>query len=140
DATTVGAFIKDLDDVVVASGGVAFVAPVAGPANLGYIGTVPARPVVDGAFGEWQNITGDPIGDEQPGWNPDIDLTGYEFQGFANETYFMARVLGTSLNGTMVPALSPASVPPSTCPGNGTLAPQPTPETGPDTIRGVVHA
>src|SRR5213593_4240915 len=113
DATTVGAFIKDLDDVVVASGGVAFVAPVAGPANLGYIGTVPARPVVDGAFGEWQNITGDPIGDEQPGWNPDIDLTGYEFQGFANETYFMARVLGTSLNGTMVPALNPAYVPPS---------------------------
>src|SRR2546426_718586 len=135
DATTVGAFIKDLDDVVVASGGVAFVAPVAGPANLGYIGTVPARPVVDGAFGEWQNITGDPIGDEQPGWNPDIDLTGYEFQGFANETYFMARVLGTSLNGTMVPALNPAYVPPSTGTGNGTVAPPPPPVNGTDTIR-----
>src|SRR5207245_9567523 len=101
--------------------GVAFVAPVAGPANIAYIGTVPAWPVVDGAFGEWQNITGDPVGDEQPVWNPDIDLTGYEFQGFANETYFMPRVLGTSLNVKMVPALNPASVPPSTCPGNGTL-------------------
>src|SRR5712691_1171259 len=135
DGTTVGAFIRDVEDISVSAGGTAFLHPVAGPESLAYLGFVPSQPTVDGAFREWQNATGDPVGDVQPVWDQDVDLTGYGFRGFAGSTYFMASVLATALNGTIVPSLNPGYTPPSNGTGNGTLSAPPPPENGTDSLR-----
>ncbi|MEK6987849.1 MAG: hypothetical protein AABX97_07130, partial [Candidatus Thermoplasmatota archaeon] len=135
DGATIGAFLENIDDVSVASGGVAFVAPVRTPAFLAYIGSIPAAPVVDAAFAEWSNTSSDPLGDVQPLWDKDVDLSGYAFKGYAGEAYFMAEVAGTALNGTMVPSMNPAYLPPANGTGNGTVGPPPPPENGTDSAR-----
>ncbi len=127
DGTTIGALIQDIQDVSVVSAGVAFLGPIRVPASLAYIGFVPPGPHVDGAFGEWRNVVSDPIGDVQPRWSKDVDLTGYEFKGSGGSAYFMASVLGTALNGTMVPVLNTAYVPSSNGTGGNTTAPPPAP-------------
>ncbi len=135
DGTTVGAFVRDVEDVVVSGGGVAFVGPRTTPASLAYVGFVPSGPRIDGGFGEWTNLTPDPMGDVQPVWNPDIDFSAYGFRGYQNDTYFEGSVVGTALNGTMVPALNPTFTPPSSGAGNGTVGPTPSPVNGTDFIR-----
>src|SRR3989441_2112899 len=81
DGTTVGAFVRDVEDVVTSGGGVAFVGPRTTPTSLAYVGFVPSGPRVDSGFGEWTNLTADPVGDVQPVWDRDVDLTGYGFRG-----------------------------------------------------------
>lgn len=121
---------------MVSGGGVAFVGARTTPIALAYVGVVPSGPRVDGAFGEWTNVTPDPIGDVQPVWNRDVDLSAYGFQGYRNDTYFEASVVGTVLNGTMVPALNPTFIP-ATGNGssNGTISPPPPPVAGTDYVR-----
>ncbi len=138
DGSTIGALILNVDDVAVSSGGVAFSTPVTKPKSLAYIGSMPTGPRVDGAFGEWQNITSSPSGNVQPVWDRDIDLLGYEFMGAANDTFFMAQAAGTFLNGTMIPALNPIYSPPSTNgTGNASSSPPsvPPPLNGTDYLR-----
>jgi len=136
DGTTVGAFLKDVEDVRT-SGGIAFTGPARTPVSLAYIGLIPNAPVVDGAFSDWPNITKDPLGDVQPRWNPDVDLSGYAFQASSGGTLFMAQVVATALNGTMIPVLNPTYIPPANSSGNGTVSapPPPPPENGADVIR-----
>src|SRR2546425_2500991 len=135
DGTTIGAFVQSAQDVIVTGGGVSLISPVSAPVSLSYIGTIPAGPRVDGAFGEWKNVTADPIGDVQPVWDRDIDLRAYGFQGYGNNTYFAAAVAGTSLNGTMVPQLNPTVIPAGNGSSNGTVSPPPPPLEGTDQVR-----
>jgi len=136
DNSTIGAFVKNLEDVFVSSGGVAFIASVTSPASLAYIGSIPLGPRVDGGFADWKNASSDPTGDVQPVPDADVDLSAHAFQGYQGSAYFMAETVGTVLNGTLVPSLNSAFVPSS---GNGsssgTLAPPPPPVNGTDSAR-----
>ncbi len=136
DGTTVGAFVRDVEDVMVSGGGVALVGPRTTPSALAYVGVVPSGPRIDGAFGEWSNVTRDPVGNVRPVWDRDVDLSAHGFQGYKNDTYFEASVVGTVLNGTMVPALNPTFIP-ATGNGssNGTISPPPPPVAGTDSVR-----
>ncbi len=135
DGSTVGGFIENIQDVVVASGGVAFANPARTPETLAYVGAIPNAAVVDGGFSDWPSVTADPVRDVQPQWNADVDLSGYAFRGSNGSAFFMAQLVGTALNGTMVPALNPTYSPPSNGTGNGTLSPPPPPENGTDVVR-----
>lgn len=132
DGSTVGVFMASPHDVQTAAGGVAFVAPVSGPDSLAYVGVVRAGVWTDGGFADWSNVTSDPVGDVQPIWDSDVDLSAYSFQGSSGSTYFTAQVVGRALNGTMVPALNPAYTPPGNGSSNGTLGPPPPPVNGTD--------
>ena len=143
DGSTIGALLMNLNDVRVVSGGVAFSAPIPKPRSLAYVGMLPAGPRIDGAFGEWTRVAPSPPGNAQPVWDQDVDLSGYAFMAAGNSTYFMATTTGTTLNGTMIPELNSAYVPPpGNTTGNGTTPPPyvPPPVNGTDSLRIFVDA
>src|SRR2546426_11448737 len=82
DGTTVGAFVRDVEDVVTSGGGVAFVGPRTTPTSLAYVGFVPSGHRVDSGFGVRTNLTADPVGVVQPGGDRGVGLTVYVFLAF----------------------------------------------------------
>ncbi|MBI4416741.1 MAG: hypothetical protein HY557_07145 [Euryarchaeota archaeon] len=90
--------------------------------DVGYIGSPPASPAIDGGYAEWTVATADPAGDVR---NPRIDLTGFASMAVGASSHFFLEVSGRLLGGTWVAE------------GNR-LVPQPGPTTQPDQDRDTV--
>src|SRR5213596_3898049 len=82
-----------------------------GPRVLGYLGTIPATPRVDGAFDEWKALSADPTNDVATRGNPNIDLTHYGGLRNGTATFLYADVSGRILAGTPTPE-NPREAPP----------------------------
>src|SRR2546422_225046 len=74
-----------------------------GARMLGYLGSVPSTPRVDGAFDEWNALSSDTTNDVGPRSNPDIDLGRYGAQRNGTSTFLYADVTGRLFHGTPVP-------------------------------------
>ena len=74
-----------------------------GARTLGYLGTIPSAPRVDGGFDEWTGLTTDPPGDVSPRANPNIDLAHEGARSVGGSTFLYADVTGRILQGTSVP-------------------------------------
>ncbi len=136
DGTTVGAILANVADVVTRSGGVAFENPAQAPMSLAYVGVIPSAPRIDGGFAEWTNLTTDPTGDVTPIPSSDLDMSQYAFHASSGSVSFFVRVVGTALNGTLVPAANRAYTGNQSGSSNGTRGPPPPPvERGEDFAR-----
>lgn len=79
---------------------------------LGYLGSVPATPRVDGAFAEWTSPSIDSPGDVTPRENDAIDLVRQSAIENGGSSYLYADVTGRIFLGTSVPeAPKPTPVP-----------------------------
>src|SRR5947208_298889 len=92
-------------------GGVVALHENPGPRVLGYLGTIPATPRVDGAFDEWKALSADPTNDVATRGNPNIDLTHYGGLRNGTATFLYADVSGRILAGTPTPE-NPREAPP----------------------------
>src|SRR5438309_2510192 len=92
-------------------GGVVALHENPGPRALGYLGTIPATPRVDGAFDEWKALSADPTNDVATRGNPNIDLTHYGGLRNGTATFLYADVSGRILAGTPTPE-NPRGAPP----------------------------
>ncbi len=97
----------------------------AGARTVGYLGSSPSTPQVDGAFDEWTLSSSDPPADPAPRANANIDLTRYGAQRSGGSTFLFTDVSGRILSGTPVPE-APRATPPQ--------LPTPTPDTDRDTV------
>src|SRR3989454_67529 len=70
---------------------------------LGYLGSVPSTPRVDGAFDEWKALSSDTTNDVGPRSNPDIDIGQYGAQRNGTATFLYTDVTGRLFHGTPVP-------------------------------------
>jgi len=92
---------------------------------LGYVGSMPSGPQVDGAFGEWSSPSTDPANDPFPRANADIDLLEFGRLADRGSLFLYADVSGRLLAGTPVPK-SPAPTPSG--------GPPPLPDSDRDTV------
>src|SRR3990170_1874104 len=77
---------------------------VGGDEPLGYVGVVPAVPLIDGAFAEWSGESADAIGEPGTGGNPSVDVAGIgAVVGAANLT-FHVRLQGPAFAGIVITA------------------------------------
>src|SRR5207245_2661487 len=70
---------------------------------LGYLGSVPSTPRVDGAFDEWKALSFDTTNDVGRRSNPDIDIGQYGAQRNGTATFLYTDVTGRLFHGTPVP-------------------------------------
>lgn len=87
-----------------------------GAQTVGYLGSVPASPEVDGGFAEWASASVDAVGDVGPAANPDIDLVGHGAIAGPSLSHLYADVTGRILRGTPVPEVprpTPVGGPPA---------------------------
>ena len=98
---TVGALVGNAQDVVV-SGSVATLLRQAATNDVGYLGSAPADPRVDGGYDEWTSLGIDPVGDATRPNRPDVDVAGFAVQSRGNESFFFAQVTGRFFGGTWV--------------------------------------
>lgn len=83
----------------------------AGSRLVGYLGSIPGTPQVDGGFDEWGAARSDAAGDVGPRPNPNIDIEREGARSAGGSTYLYADVTGRILRGTPVPeAPRPAPV------------------------------
>jgi len=100
-----------------------------GARTLGYLGTIPSTPHVDGAFDEWTSLSSDAAGDVMPRANPSIDLGRYGAQRSGASTFLYTDVSGRIMRGTPVPEL------PRAAPAQGSQGPADTDRDGvPDIV------
>jgi len=74
-----------------------------GTRTLGYLGSAPSTPRVDGGFDEWSAVATDPAADVSPRANRNIDLLHEGAQASGGSTFLYADVTGRILQGTSVP-------------------------------------
>jgi tetratricopeptide (TPR) repeat protein len=114
DATgsTIGATIASAKAIFTSQGTVNLVVKPS-TYELGYIGTIPTNPVVDGGFSEWKQSSIDY--DTENKNRSDIDIQAYNVSTDSNNAYFYLKVDGSLMNGTLVPFHNriPAPIPPS---------------------------
>ncbi|HEY5538836.1 MAG TPA: ATPase domain-containing protein, partial [Thermoplasmata archaeon] len=100
---TLGARIPSPEAV---SAGVAIVTlqTVGGDEPLGYVGVVPAVPLIDGAFAEWSGEFADAVGEPGTGGNPSVDVAGFGAIVGATNLTFHVRLQGPAFAGTVLTA------------------------------------
>ena len=122
--STIGALVAGSSDVT-ASGVAVTVRRLPSPRDVGYLDSIPTDPRIDGGFAEWSSATTDARGDVAGGFDPSIDLTGFDARGKGNQSLFSTRVDGRLLGGSWVPEANVGT------PANGT---QPPPDTDRDGV------
>ncbi|TLZ56356.1 MAG: hypothetical protein E6K17_04210, partial [Methanobacteriota archaeon] len=108
---TLGALLAAASDVA-ASGAVVTIRRVPSARDVGYLGSIPAGPRIDGGFSEWTSSRSDPVGDVSGPRDPNVDLVGFDALGVGNASFFYAQVAGRAMAGTWVPKSN--DVPPVT--------------------------
>jgi hypothetical protein len=102
DGETVGALVASPGDIV-AQEAVVTLRRNASVRDVGYLGSIPGGPRIDGGFAEWTTVLPDEQGDVE-GWpNPNIDLEGFAARSLGDESFFLIEVGGRLLAGTWVP-------------------------------------
>ncbi|MGI0148053.1 MAG: hypothetical protein ACREDF_00785, partial [Thermoplasmata archaeon] len=77
-----------------------------GARTVGYLGSAPGTPRVDGGFEEWTALQTDAAGDVSPRANPSIDLAHDGARSVGGSTFLYADVTGRILEGSSVPELA----------------------------------
>ncbi|MGQ0796511.1 MAG: hypothetical protein ACT4OI_01410 [Methanobacteriota archaeon] len=76
--------------------------------TVGYVGSVPAVPRIDGGFAEWTNVSLDPL---DAGRRPEVDLRGYDVRSEPFDVYLFIQVEGRAFQGPVVPQGNAFAVP-----------------------------
>src|SRR2546427_4511181 len=99
---TLGAFVAAPADVMAASSAVT-VRTSASLRDVGYLGSVPAGPRIDGGFAEWTAPLTDTANDVAGVPRTNLDLDAFDSRSSGSRSFFFAQVTGTMMAGTWVP-------------------------------------
>ncbi|TLZ59793.1 MAG: hypothetical protein E6K13_09350 [Methanobacteriota archaeon] len=99
---TLGAFIAGSGDVVAPLAAVT-IRTSASPRDVGYLGSIPSGPRIDGGFDEWTSPISDLPLDVAGVPRTNLDLDAFDSKSSGNRSFFFAQVTGSMMTGTWVP-------------------------------------
>jgi hypothetical protein len=77
-----------------------------------YVGSSPSGIMIDGAFGDWEDVLQSPIADGiDETANSNVDIMGYQTSNSAESAFFYMRVDGTMMGGVKIPKISKTVAP-----------------------------
>ncbi|TLZ65678.1 MAG: hypothetical protein E6K16_02595, partial [Methanobacteriota archaeon] len=98
---TLGALLAAASDVG-APGVAVTIRRVPSARDVGYLGSTPSGPRIDGGFSEWTSSKSDPVGDVSGPQDSNVDLVGFDARGVGNGSFFFTQVAGRAMAGTWV--------------------------------------
>src|SRR3989441_10276246 len=99
---TLGALLAAASDVG-APGVAVTIRRVPSVRDVGYLGSTPSGPRIDGGFSEWTSSKSDPVGDVSGPQDSNVDLVSFDARGVGNGSFFFTHVAGRAMAGTWVP-------------------------------------
>src|SRR5437867_1918905 len=99
---TLGAFIARSGDAVAPLAAVK-IRTSASPRDVGYLGSIPSGPRIDGGFDEWTSPISDLPLDVAGVPRTNLDLDAFDSKSSGNRSFFFAQVTGSMMTGTWVP-------------------------------------
>src|SRR2546425_2615892 len=109
---TLGAFVAGPSDVFADSAAITVRTSLA-PRDVGYLGSIPAGPRIDGGFAEWATPLSDAVQDVAGVPRTNLDLDAFDSRSSGSRSFFFAQVTGTIMAGAWGAGKNQTAPPPS---------------------------